>query len=52
MPEELAIDTQKVALAGSSAGGGLAAGLALYVRDQKEFYIHHLRLRSPMLDDR
>lgn len=50
--EELAIDAQKVAVAGSSAGGGLAAGLALYVRDQKEFDIHDLRLRSPMLDDR
>ncbi|MFF2479810.1 alpha/beta hydrolase [Paenibacillus sp. NPDC058071] len=50
--EELAIDTEKVAIAGSSAGGGLTAGLALYIRDQKEFDIHHLRLRSPMLDDR
>ncbi|MFD0678380.1 MULTISPECIES: alpha/beta hydrolase fold domain-containing protein [unclassified Paenibacillus] len=50
--EELAIDTQKVAIAGSSAGGGLAAGLALYIRDQQEFDIHHLRLRNPMLDDR
>ncbi|PDY29936.1 alpha/beta hydrolase fold domain-containing protein [Bacillus thuringiensis] len=50
--EELGIDTQKVALAGSSAGGGLAAGLALYIRDQKEFEIHHLRLIRPMLDDR
>nr|WP_282936169.1 alpha/beta hydrolase [Paenibacillus sp. RC67] len=49
---ELSIDTQKVAIAGSSAGGGLAAGLALFIRDQKEFDIHHLRLRSPMLDDR
>ncbi|MET3544581.1 acetyl esterase/lipase [Paenibacillus favisporus] len=50
--EELAIDIQKVAVGGSSAGAGLAAGLALYIRDQKEFDIHHLRLRSPMLDDR
>lgn len=50
--EELAIDIQKVAVGGSSAGSGLAAGLALYIRDQKEFNIHHLRLRSPMLDDR
>lgn len=50
--EELGIDTQKVALAGGSAGGGLAAGLALYIRDQKEFDIHHLRLLRPMLDDR
>ncbi|GIO59594.1 alpha/beta hydrolase [Paenibacillus cineris] len=50
--EELGIDIQKVAVGGSSAGAGLAAGLALYIRDQKEFDIHHLRLRSPMLDDR
>ncbi|REK76872.1 alpha/beta hydrolase fold domain-containing protein [Paenibacillus paeoniae] len=50
--EELGIDTGKVAIGGSSAGGGLAAGLALYIRDQKEFDVHHLRLRSPMLDDR
>ncbi|MFC3745259.1 alpha/beta hydrolase [Paenibacillus sp. GCM10012306] len=50
--EELGIDAKKVAVAGSSAGAGLAAGLALYIRDQKEFEIHHLRLRSPMLDDR
>ncbi|NUU64332.1 alpha/beta hydrolase fold domain-containing protein [Paenibacillus agri] len=50
--EELGIDPQKVALAGASAGGGLAAGTALYIRDQKEFEIHHLRLDSPMLDDR
>jgi acetyl esterase/lipase len=50
--EELGIDTGKVALGGSSAGGGLAAGLALYIRDRKEFEIHHLRLLRPMLDDR
>ncbi|GAA3400697.1 alpha/beta hydrolase [Paenibacillus hodogayensis] len=50
--EQLGIDPRKVALVGSSAGAGLAAGLALYIRDQKEFEIHHLRLRSPMLDDR
>lgn len=50
--EELGIDTRKVAVGGSSAGGGLAAGLALYIRDQKEFEIHHLRLMRPMLDDR
>lgn len=50
--KELGIDTQKVALGGSSAGGGLAAGLALYIRDRKEFEVHHLRLLRPMLDDR
>ncbi|GED69966.1 hypothetical protein BRE01_36680 [Brevibacillus reuszeri] len=43
---------ERVVPSGSSAGGGLAAVLALYIRDQKEFEIHHLRLRSPMLDDR
>ncbi|MDQ0416433.1 acetyl esterase/lipase [Croceifilum oryzae] len=50
--DHLGIDKHKIAVAGSSAGAGLAAGLALYIRDQKEFDIHHLRLRSPMLDDR
>lgn len=50
--EELEIDIQKVAIGGSSAGAGLAAGLALFIRDQKEFEIHHLRLLRPMLDDR
>jgi len=50
--DELGIDIGKVAISGSSAGGGLAAGLALYTRDQNEFEIQHLRLRNPMLDDR
>lgn len=50
--EELGIDCQKVAVGGSSAGAGLAAGLALFIRDRKEFGIHHLRLLRPMLDDR
>ncbi|MBW4080618.1 alpha/beta hydrolase [Paenibacillus sp. S150] len=50
--EELGIDIQRIALAGGSAGGGLAAGLALYIRDQREFTVHHLRLLRPMLDDR
>ncbi|UQZ36158.1 esterase [Paenibacillus sp. PK3_47] len=50
--EELGIDIQKVAVGGSSAGAGLAAGLALFIRDRQEFAIHHLRLLRPMLDDR
>lgn len=48
----LNIDKDKVAVSGGSAGAGLAGGLALYIRDQKEFAIHHLRLLIPMLDDR
>ena len=50
--DELYIDTSKIAIAGASAGGGLAGGLALYIRDKKEFVFHHLRLQQPMLDDR
>ncbi|MBD2843652.1 alpha/beta hydrolase fold domain-containing protein [Paenibacillus sp. IB182496] len=50
--DELRIDATRIAIGGSSAGAGLAAGLALYIRDQQEFDIHHLRLRNPMLDDR
>lgn len=50
--EELGIDAQKAAVGGTSAGAGLAAGLALYIRDRKEFAIQHLRLLRPMLDDR
>jgi acetyl esterase/lipase len=46
--EELEIYIQKVAIGGSSAG----AGLALFIRDHKEFEIHHLRLLRPMPDDR
>ncbi|MDP5276032.1 alpha/beta hydrolase [Chengkuizengella axinellae] len=50
--EELNIDTEKVAVFGESAGSGLAGGLALFIRDQQEFNIQHLRLSVPMLDDR
>lgn len=48
---DLNIDKNKIAVSGISAGGGLAGGLALYIRDKKEFTIHHLRLIIPMLDD-
>mgnify|MGYP000985372802 CR=1 FL=1 len=37
---------------GGSAGGGLAAGLALLVRDRDEFDIAFQTLICPMLDDR
>jgi acetyl esterase/lipase len=37
---------------GESAGGGLAASLALMVRDRGEFSLAFQQLISPMLDDR
>lgn len=48
----LGIDTSRIAVAGESAGGGLAAGLALLVRDRGEYSFCHQQLIFPMLDDR
>lgn len=48
----LQIDTSRIAVAGESAGGGLAAALALLVRDRAEFSFCHQQLIFPMLDDR
>lgn len=48
--EELGVDPRRVAVAGSSAGGGLAAGLALLNRDQPGPEIAYLYLMYPMLD--
>lgn len=49
---ELGIDPERVAVMGESAGGGLAAALALLVRDRNEFRIVHQNLIYPMIDDR
>jgi acetyl esterase/lipase len=49
---ELGIDTARIAVAGESAGGGLAAALALLVRDRAEYRFCHQQLIFPMLDDR
>jgi triacylglycerol lipase len=49
---QLGVDTSKIAVAGESAGGGLAAALALLVRDRKEFSFCFQYLIFPMLDDR
>ncbi len=49
---EIGIDTARVGVMGESAGGGLAAGLALLVRDRKEFSLAFQHMVYPMLDDR
>jgi acetyl esterase/lipase len=50
--DELGIDTDCVGVNGVSAGGGLAAALALAVRDRGELRLAFQLLGCPMLDDR
>lgn len=50
--DEFGIDTSRVGVAGVSAGGGLAAALALLARDRGEVPLAFQLLDSPMLDDR
>jgi acetyl esterase/lipase len=47
-----AVDRNRVAIAGASAGGGLAAALALLARDRGEVSLAFQALAYPMLDDR
>lgn len=47
----LGIDQARIGIAGASAGGGLAAALALLVRDRSEFAITFQLLLYPMIDD-
>jgi acetyl esterase/lipase len=49
---ELGVDSKKIGLMGESAGGGLAAALALLVRDRSQFELSFQHLIYPMLDDR
>jgi acetyl esterase/lipase len=49
---ELGIDAARVGVAGASAGGGLAAGLALMTRDRGEYALAQQLLIYPALDDR
>jgi acetyl esterase len=49
---ELGIDSERIAVGGHSAGGGLAAGMALRARDQQGPPIRHQLLNQPGLDDR
>ncbi len=50
--ESLGIDRTRIGVGGVSAGGGIAAGLALMVRDRGDFALSSQLLLFPMLDDR
>ena len=47
-----AVDPDRIAIGGASAGGGLAAALALLARDRGEVSLAAQLLAYPMLDDR
>jgi triacylglycerol lipase len=49
---ELGVDTSRIGVKGESAGGGLAAALALLARDRGEYRLAFQSLTYPMLDDR
>lgn len=48
----LGIDSTRIGVMGESAGGGLAASLALLARDRGEYPIAFQHLIYPMIDDR
>jgi len=50
--DALGVDRARIAVKGESAGGGLAAGLALMARDHGEIALCHQCLTAPMIDDR
>jgi acetyl esterase/lipase len=50
--EELGVDPARIGVAGTSAGAGLAAGLALLARDRGEVPLRFQLLDAPMIDDR
>jgi len=49
---ELGIDTNRIAVWGESAGGGLAASLTFLTRDRGEYSLCYQILAAPMVDDR
>jgi acetyl esterase len=49
---DLGIDADRVGVAGESAGGGLAAAVALLARDRGGPRLRHMCLVNPELDDR
>ncbi len=50
--DELGVDPTRIGVMGESAGGGLAAALALLARDRGEYKLVFQHLMYPMLDDR
>jgi acetyl esterase/lipase len=50
--DELGVDATRIAIGGISAGGGLAAGLAILARDRAEMNVMFQMLFCPMIDDR
>ena len=48
---ELGIDRERIGIAGTSAGGGLAAALGLLARDRAEVPLSFQLLQCPMIDD-
>ena len=50
--DELSVDRSRIAIGGGSAGGGLAAGLAILARDRAEIRLMFQLLIYPMIDDR
>ena len=50
--EELGLDRSRIGIGGASAGGGLAAALALLARDRGELPVAFQMLAYPMIDDR
>ncbi len=48
----LGLDAARLGVMGESAGGGLAAALALLVRDRGEYRLAFQHLTYPMIDDR
>jgi acetyl esterase/lipase len=50
--DALGIDASRIGIGGISAGGGLAAALALLTRDRGELSLAFQLLNCPMLDDR
>ena len=49
---DLGIDPTRIGVMGESAGGGLAAALALMARDRAEYALAFQHLTYPMIDDR